>query len=75
MNERDQELLDKQLWGVSPSPPRNAGRTGVAFIAVFLAGIAIGDILSRHESTRTETSSHLVTASLPLLNGMRPAVR
>ena len=75
MNERDQELLDKQLWGVSPSAPRNGGRTGVAFIAVFLAGIAIGDILFAHESTRTETSSHLVTAALSLLNGMPPTAR
>ena len=75
MNERDQELLDKQLWGVSPGPPRSGGRTGVAFIAVFLVGIAIGAILFARESTRTETSSHLVTATLSLLNGMPPTAR
>ena len=75
MNERDQELLDKQLWGVSPSPLRNSGRTGVAFIAVFLVGIAIGDILFAHESTRTETASHSMTAALLLLNGMPPIAR
>jgi len=72
MNERDRELLDKQLWGVSPRPPRNGGRTGVAFIAVFLVGIAIGAILFAHERTRIETSSHLVTATL---YGMPPTAR
>jgi hypothetical protein len=25
MNQRDQELLDKQLWGVSRSPPKHSG--------------------------------------------------
>ena len=44
MNQRDQELLDKQLWGVSPGPPRNGGMISVAFVVVFLVGIAIGDI-------------------------------
>jgi len=43
MNQRDQELLDKQLWGVSRSPPRNGGTIGMGFIAVFLVGIAIGE--------------------------------
>ena len=71
MNERDQELfLDKQSVGLSPVL-RGTAQTGVAFIAVFLAGIAIGDILFAHESTRTETSSHLVTQRYPL-NGMPP---
>ena len=41
MDKRDQELLDKQLWGVGP--------TGaiVGFIIVFLVGLCIGDILSK----------------------------
>ena len=44
MNRRDEELLDKQLWGVSPTASRNGGIIGVMFIAGFLVGIAIGDI-------------------------------
>jgi hypothetical protein len=35
MNERDQELLDKQLWGVSPSPPPRGGSLAMAFVAAF----------------------------------------
>jgi hypothetical protein len=49
MDKRDQELLDKQLWGVSPSPPRNAGITGLEFAVVFLVGIVIGGVLFAHE--------------------------
>ncbi len=45
MDQRDQELLDKQLWGVSPAPPGNEGLIGIAFLAVLFVGIAIGAIL------------------------------
>jgi hypothetical protein len=48
---RDQELLDKQLWGVSPSPPRSGIIIG--FITVFLVGIGIGDILSKTKQANT----------------------
>jgi hypothetical protein len=46
MDRRDQELLAKQLWAVS-SPPHNGAIIGVTIVAVFLAGIGIGDILSK----------------------------
>ena len=39
---------------------------GVGFIAVFLVGIAIGDVLST--SKRIQTASHDVTAALFLPN-------
>ena len=68
MNRRDQELLDKQLCGVSPTVSRNGGIIGVMFIAGFLVGIAIGDIRFGHESKRIQTVSHDVTAALSLLN-------
>ena len=69
MNRRDEELLDKQLWGVSPTVSRNGGGIiGVMFIAGFLVGIAIGDIRFGHESKRTQSVSHGVTAALSLLN-------
>jgi hypothetical protein len=62
MNQRDQELLDKQLWGASPTVPRNGGIIGMMFIAGFLVGIEIGD-------TRFgQTASHDVTVALSLLN-------
>ena len=52
MDKRDQELLAKQLWSVS-SPPQNSAIIGLTIIAVFLAGIAIGDILSKSKQTNT----------------------
>jgi hypothetical protein len=75
MNQRDQELLDKQLWGVSSSPPRAEGIIGAAFVVVFLVGIAIGDFLFAHESKRMQTASHDVTLVLSLLNGAPPTMR
>jgi hypothetical protein len=44
MNRRDQELLDKQLHGLS-SAPRSDGILMLAILAVFFAGIAIGGFL------------------------------
>jgi hypothetical protein len=50
-----QELLDEQRWRVGPGPPRNGGMISVAFVVVFLVGIAIGDILFAHESKPMQT--------------------
>jgi hypothetical protein len=53
MTRRDQELLDKQLWGVSSRSPQNGmtipqnGMTILMIVAVFLAGIGIGDVVSK----------------------------
>jgi hypothetical protein len=74
MNQRDQELLDKQLWGVSPGPPRNGG-ISVAFVVVFLVGIAIGDILFAHESKPMQTASHDAMAVISLLESVPPNMR
>jgi hypothetical protein len=72
MNQRDQDLLDKQLWGVSPNPPRHGSILGVAFVGVFLIGIAIGDFMFAHESSRIQNTSHDVIAALSGLNGVPP---
>ena len=48
---------------------------GVGFIAVFLVGIAIGDVLFAHASKRIQTASHDVTAALSLPNDVPPATR
>jgi hypothetical protein len=69
MDQRDQELLDKQLWGASSSPPRNGSITGLAFIVAFLVGIAIGGILFAHESTQMmQIASHDATNAISFLN-------
>ena len=75
MNQRDQELLDKQLWGVSRNPPRNGGIIGVGFIAAFLVGIAIGDVLFAHASKRIQTASHNAMAVISLLDSVSPNKR
>ena len=55
MEKRDQELLDRQLWGASPSPP-HSGIT-IGFITVFLVGIGIGDILSKTKQADTNSAN------------------
>jgi hypothetical protein len=52
MTRRDQELLDKQLWGVSSRSPQN-GMTTLTIIAVFLVGMGIGDIVSKTKQANT----------------------
>jgi hypothetical protein len=51
MTRRDQELLDKQLWGVSSRSPQNG--MAILIVAVFLAGVGIGDIVSKTKQTNT----------------------
>ena len=53
MDQRDQELLDKQLKVISRSP-LNSVLVGL----VFLAGIAIGGILFPHERQQMQIALH-----------------
>ena len=55
MEKRDQELLDRQLWGVSSSPPHSGITIGL--IMVFLVGIGIGDILSKTKQVDTNKAN------------------
>ena len=48
--------LAKQLWSVS-SPPQNNAIIGLTIIAVFLAGIGIGDILSKSKQANTNCAA------------------
>ena len=52
MTRHDQELLDKQLWGVSSRSSQN-GMAILMIVAVFLAGVGIGDIVSKTKQTNT----------------------
>ena len=80
MNRRDQELLDRQLWGVSPSPPRRRGALSLAFLAVFLGGL-LGGLLaggflvaqSNHQAQMTQAHDPMVVLSL--LNGAPQTLR
>ena len=61
MNRRDQELLEKQLWGVSSGSPQN-GIIVLIIVAVFLVGMGIGDILSK---TRLADTHYAALISYP----------
>ena len=74
MDQRDWELLDKQLSGISLSPPRNGGIIGLAFIAVFLTGTLVGGIVSAHDSKQAQTSREAM-AVISFLSGAPPTTR
>src|SRR5438093_1305182 len=57
MNRHEQELLDKQLWGVSPAPPQS-GVMGFAFVAAFLGGLVIGGILFAHTGKQMQATGY-----------------
>jgi hypothetical protein len=61
MNRRDKALLDKQLWGVSPTPPTLAG---LALAAMFVCGIIIGSVLFAREYKQAHTVSTDVTGTV-----------
>jgi hypothetical protein len=75
MNRRDQELLDKQLWGVSPTPPRNRGALSLAFLAVFLGGLSIGSFLFANKNDQAQMTAQDPLIVLSLLNGAPPTLR
>ena len=52
MTRREQELLDKQLWGVSSKSPQD-GMIILIIVAVFLVGMGIGDIVSKTKQANT----------------------
>jgi len=57
MDKRDQELLDKQLRGVSRRPP-DSGIVILGLITVFLIGIGIGDILSKTKQSNANPNAN-----------------
>jgi len=74
MNERERKLLDKQLWGVSPSPPER-GALALAFVGVFLGGLFIGAMLFPHDVKQTRMTAPEVPIALSLLDGSEPNLR
>lgn len=56
MDRRDQQLLDRQLWGVSRHPPGNRGIFGLVALAVFCAGVAIGGLLFTQPAKQPQIS-------------------
>jgi hypothetical protein len=74
MDQRDQELLDKPLRGLNPSP----GHDGVMIlmvVAVFFAGMSLGSILSAYKSEPMQLASNDATPAISFLNGVPPTTR
>jgi hypothetical protein len=65
MDQRDQELLDKQLRGLRP--PRNDGVMILMVVAVFFAGMTLGGVLFAHEKPM-RIASNDATAAIFLPN-------
>jgi hypothetical protein len=55
MDRRDQELLDKQMRRLTP--PRNDEVIVMMLAAMFLVGMALGGVLSPHESAPIQIAS------------------
>jgi hypothetical protein len=76
MNRRDQELLDKQLWGVSPrSPVERTGALGLALVAAFLGGVSLGGFLFAHTSNQMQMTAHDATIAHARSNGSPPTLQ
>jgi hypothetical protein len=56
MDQRDQELLDKQMRRLGP-PPRNDSLIAVLLAAMFLVGMTLGSVLSAHQSEPIQIAS------------------
>jgi hypothetical protein len=63
MNQRDQELLNKQFRWLRPSP-RNDGVMVLAIVTVFFIGIALGGTVFAHEGDPMRIASNDATAPL-----------
>jgi hypothetical protein len=70
MDERDQELLERQMRGCQPPPPGNVAQTLVG-VVLFVSGLILGSLLLA-PTERTEYAasySSMLTSSLHTPNG------
>ncbi len=75
LDKRDQELLDKQLWGVSSAPPRNIGLTTGFAIAVFLGGMALGSVLFAQQGKPVQNTQDPGMVVISSSNDVQPILR
>jgi len=63
MDQRDLELLDKQLRQL---PPRNDGATILMLVGIFFAGMMFGSIWFGHQNERTQIAANdAIAATTP----------
>jgi hypothetical protein len=70
MEQRDWELLDKQLRG--QHPPQNDGLIVLTVAAVFFAGMILGSLLVPHESELMRIALNDARTVISLANGASP---
>ena len=74
MDQRDQQLLDKQLRQLYPSP-RSDGVMTLAILAVFFAGMALGGFLFAYKSEPVQIALNDATPAISLPNGVPRTTR
>jgi hypothetical protein len=74
MDQRDQELLDKQLRGFNP-PPRNDWIIMLVVLAAFFAGMTLGGFLTAYKSEPIQIASNDATPSIFIPNNAPPTRR
>ena len=70
MDQRDWELLDQQMRGLSPS--RNDGIMGLTIVVVFFAGVFLGGVFFPRESGLMEVAQNNAKVATYLPNGSAP---
>ena len=65
MDQRDHELLAKQLRLVSNPPPGQSALIGLIIVAVFLVGMGIGDAMSKSKQANTIYAAMVSTEAPP----------
>ncbi len=65
MDQRDQELLNKQLWWLNP-PSQGRGTMVLAIVAGFCVGLALGGIMFAQQSKPVQTAANDAMASILL---------
>jgi Anti-sigma factor NepR len=71
MDQRDQELLDKQLRHLNPYP-RSDSVMMLAILAVFFAGMALGSFLFAYEGQPLQIASNDAMTATSVPNGTPP---
>jgi len=74
MDQREQELLDKQLRQLNPSP-RGDGVVILAILAVFFAGMALSGFLFSYKGEPVQIASNDATPAISLPNVPPPVTR
>jgi hypothetical protein len=74
MNQRDRELLEKQVGRIAPSPHAN-GIIILAILAVFFGGMAAGGFLFGNKNVPILVASNDAAATMSWPNATPPIMR